>query len=1191
MNSSNGTEERSQLPINHAFRPIVDDANNAEGVQTPTQIVGLCNTLSSRSFLCLLAVQFLTVLNDNAFRWLAVAMMMPLLGTTPAIALGIVLSAIPFVLLTVPAGYLADHFSKATVICICKLVEIAGMLIGLMAISTGQIELLIPAICLNAAMVAVYSPSKSGILCEQVDESQLSMANGLMGLITVLAAAFGLQLGFLFASWVQPQPESIVVITAMIPVGATVLAIGVVGWLLSLGIRKLPVTDTTQTKSPNPIAETLTSFRQLRSDRRMYLAVLGIAFVWGASLLALMNTVRSGEADLRFTQQQIIWLAMLFLAGVGLGSILAGGMSRGHIELGIVALGAIGVAFWSIVLCLVDSDATTFLGSAFTVTSAPLLMLGLSVGLFDIPFEAFLQQRAKPLGIGKVVSLTNLLAFSGMLAVAGLSHTLQIVLVVSPRFLFLLLGLGAMAVAVLIIWLLLGETIRFFCLLLSYTIYRVRVYGLENIPRTGGAMLAPNHVSFADSVLLMMYVPRLTRFIAYARFVNHPKLNWLARIYGAIAIDSDSGPKSLIQSLRAGRDALSAGNLVCLFPEGALTRTGQLQAFQPGILKILQGTGAPVIPVYLGGLWGSITSFRGGKFFRKWPRRWPYPVSIHFGKPILQPKSTDEIRFAVQELGAHAVEADKPRELTPARHFVRSCKKSKKRVRVADSGGTELTGGRLLASVLALRRVLLRDVLSRDEQNVGILLPPTVGCALANLAVTLSGRAAVNLNYTMSEKDINYCAKDAGLKHVLTSRKLLEKKPLQLDVPFVFLEDLKEQVRGVDKLLAGMGAYAVPTSILERILGLTHTRLDDPITIIYTSGSTGEPKGVLLSHHNISATVDAADQVVQIKDSDVVLGVVPIFHSLGYVATFWMALCLNPKVVYHVNPLDAREIGKLAQDHGATILFGTPTFLRGYMKRVEKEQFSKLTLVVVGAEKLPVDLAEQFHNKFGITPSEGYGTTETTGPASVNIPNDRCGTAFHKGTKLGAVGKPLPGVVIRAVDPESREPLGMNREGLIEIKGPNIMLGYWNRPEKTAAVLKDGWYDTGDMGLVDDEGFVHITGRISRFSKIGGEMVPHLKIEECLLKITDDPGNADAGIQVAVTSVSDEKKGERLIVLHRSLTKPVSQIIDELSKCDLPNLWIPSHDSFLEVTEIPILGTGKLDLRGIKQLALEKANT
>ena len=1187
MNDSSPTEG-SPPSADPSEQQIADELNRAEWMHAPPQAALSHEPIASKSFLCLLAVQFLTVLNDNTFKWMAVAIAKPVLGATMALSLGMALFTIPFILLATPAGYLADRFSKARVIRACKVAEIVIMLLGFAAIILHQMEMLMAVIFLTGAMAALFSPSKSGSIPEQVDESQLSKANGLMGLMTVVPAAFGLLLGYQLASWIQPTPHSVITAGSTMPAAATVLLIAVVGWLLSLGIRPCPAADATRQAPLNPIAETLASLRHLKSDRPLLRAALGIAFFWTLSSLALTNMDQLGEADLRLTQTMTAWLGMSLVLGVGIGSMLAGWWSGGHVELGIVPLGALGIAFWSMMLCLAGWYGTSSPDFAFVASCISLFALGTCAGLFDVPLEAYLQQRAEPNHLGQVISATNFMAFSGMLGVTGLYYVLRNVLELTPSFIFLLAGLGTIPVAVYIILLLPGATLRFAFWLASHTVYRVRVYGLENIPKTGGAMLTSNHVTFADGVLLMMFIPRLTRFIIYADFVNNPRLNWLARIYEAIPIKADGGPKSLIQSLRTAREAISSGSLVCIFPEGQLTRTGQLQPFQPGMLKILQGTGAPIIPVHLGGLWGSIFSFRGGTFFKKWPRRWPYPVSIHFGKPIPQPKSAAEVRFAVQELGADAVEADKPRELTPARHFVRSCKKTMKRERIADSGGTSLTGGRLLASSLALRRVLRRDVLSRDEPQVGILLPPTVGCALANLAVTLSGRVAVNLNYTMSEKDINYCVRDAGLKHVLTSKKLLEKKPLQLDVPFVCLEDLKEKVSRLDKLLAGIGAFALPVSILEWLLGLTRTRMDDPITIIYTSGSTGEPKGVVLSQHNIAATIDAVDQVVQIKDSDVVLGVIPIFHSLGYLATFWLPMSLSPKVVYHINPLDAREIGKLAQDHGATILFGTPTFLRGYLKRVEKEQFSKLDLVVVGAEKLPVDLAEQFRNKFGILPSEGYGATETSGPASVNIPDHRSDSITQKGTKLGSVGRPLPGVIARAVNPETRQPLDSNKEGLIEIKGPNIMLGYWNRPEKTAAVLKNGWYDTGDMGMVDDEGFVHITGRLSRFSKIGGEMVPHLKIEECLSKIIDDPTNADASVQVVVTSVPDAKKGERLIVLHRPLTKPVSQIIDELSKCDLPNLWIPSQDSFLEVPEIPLLGTGKLDLRGIKQLALER---
>lgn len=1165
----------------------LDEAWNGEEL-SPPQLTHPREPLGSKSFLCLLAVQFLTVLNDNTFRWMVVPLAKPALGPAAALSLGLAGFTLPFILFATPAGYLADRFSKAWVIRTCKIAEIIIMLLGITAILSGQMALLFVVVVLTGAMAALFSPSKSGSIPEQVEESQLSQANGLMGLMTVVPAAFGFLLGNLLAYQAQPTTDAQITFGSLLPAVVTIMSIAIVGWLASLGIRFVPAADQTRKFPWNPFAETVTSIKLLASDRPLLRAALGIAFFWMLASLAQMNVDQLGQQELKMLPHRIGILGMMLVLGVGGGSVLAGRWSGGHVELGIVPLGAIGVAIWAMLLCLAGSYGPTSPDFAFYASCVSLCFLGASAGLFDIPLEAYLQHRSEPKQLGQVLSATNFLAFSGILVISGAYYWMIDVQKFSPSFVFLLAGLGTIPVAIYIILLLPGATLRFVVWLASHTIYRVRVQGLENIPKTGPALLTPNHVTFIDGILLMINLPRPTRFIVYADFVNNPKLNWLARMYDVIPIKADGGPKSLIQSLKIAREALNQGQLVCIFPEGQLTRTGQIQAFAPGMLKILQGTGAPVIPVYLHGLWGSIFSFRGGKFFWKRPRQWPYPVSILFGKPIAEPKDAHQIRFAVQELGATAMESAKSGELTPARLFIRSCKKTSKRPRMADSTGLELTGGKLLASALAFRRVLLRDVLAHDEKHVGILLPPTVGCGLANLAVTLARRVTVNLNYTMSEKDINYCIRDAGVKHVITSKKFLEKKLFNLDVPFVFLEDMKEQVRGIDRLLAGLGAFVLPAPILDRLLGLTRVKLDDPITAIYTSGSTGEPKGVLLSQHNISATIDAANQVFQVEDDDVVLGVVPIFHSLGYIAALWLPMCLTPKVVYHVNPLDAKEIGKLAQQHGVSILFGTPTFLRGYLKRCEKEQFHRLDLAVVGAEKLPVDLAEQFQAKFGILPSEGYGATETSGPAAVNIPDHRSGNVTQKGTKLGTVGRPLPGVIIRAVDPATREPLSVNQEGLLLIKGPNIMLGYWNHPEKTAATIIDGWYDTGDMGLVDDEGFVHITGRISRFSKIGGEMVPHLRIEECLSKICEDPANTDTGIQVAVTSVADAKKGERIIVLHKPLSKPVSQIIDELAREGLPNLWIPSTDSFIEVEEIPLLGTGKLDLRGMKQMALDR---
>jgi len=313
--------------------------------------------------------------------------------------------------------------------------------------------------------------------------------------------------------------------------------------------------------------------------------------------------------------------------------------------------------------------------------------------------------------------------------------------------------------------------------------------------------------------------------------------------------------------------------------------------------------------------------------------------------------------------------------------------------------------------------------------------------------------------------------------------------------------------------------------------------------------------------------------------------VLPFFHSFGYSVTMWGAMALGPAGIYHYNPLEARQIGKLAEKYGATVMLGTPTFLRGYLRKIEPEQFAKLDVVVVGAEKMPADLFEAFEKRFGIRPVEGYGTTELAPLVSVNIPPTRSVTHFHIDRLEGSVGRPVPGTAAKIVSPDDHSvELNAGEDGMLLISGPNVMLGYLGQEELTAQVIQDGWYVTGDIGHIDDLGFIHITGRQSRFSKIGGEMVPHIRIEEELATCLCE-GDQDDQLRVCVTAVPDEKRGERLIVLHLPTEKNVDEMRASLSKAGLPNLFIPSNDSFFQVDEIPLLGTGKLDLKGARDLA------
>ena len=525
------------------------------------------------------------------------------------------------------------------------------------------------------------------------------------------------------------------------------------------------------------------------------------------------------------------------------------------------------------------------------------------------------------------------------------------------------------------------------------------------------------------------------------------------------------------------------------------------------------------------------------------------------------------------------------RTIVLPRAFLRQCRKTLFAKKVADSTGMEMTGGSLLMRTLIFRRLLLRRVLANDERFVGLLIPPSGGGVLANAAVTLAGRVAVNLNYTVPSEILNYCIAQCGIRHVLTSRKFMERFDFKLDAQLVYLEDFREQVTLADKLVAALDAYVLPSAILERWLGLHKIKLDDLLTIIYTSGSTGKPKGVMLTYNNIGTNVAAIEDTLQLGARDTVCGILPFFHSMGFTVALWAVLGLEVKGAYHFSPLDAKIIGKLCQDHRITIILSTPTFLRSYIRRCTPEEFATVNLVITGAEKLPNDLLAVFEERFGVRPMEGYGTTELSPVVSVNVPPARAGGGSTAMARVGTVGKPIAGVRAKIIDHETGKDLGVGQSGMLLIAGPNVMQGYYQMPEQTAKVMRDGWYVTGDMGMIDAEGFIHITGRLSRFSKIGGEMVPHIHVEEILQKILSDD---EEKLAVAVTALPDERKGERLIVFYLPTDKTPQQITKELTAAGLPNLWVPSADSFFQVEQIPVLGTGKLDLQAIKELAKSK---
>jgi acyl-[acyl-carrier-protein]-phospholipid O-acyltransferase/long-chain-fatty-acid--[acyl-carrier-protein] ligase len=480
-----------------------------------------------------------------------------------------------------------------------------------------------------------------------------------------------------------------------------------------------------------------------------------------------------------------------------------------------------------------------------------------------------------------------------------------------------------------------------------------------------------------------------------------------------------------------------------------------------------------------------------------------------------------------------------------------------------------LTGSLLIANWAHTRR---------DEEMIGVLLPPGVDAALVNIGITLAGRVPVNLDVTASSEEMATARERCRIRTVVTSRVSLANAKLAAKDGMIFVEDILTRAGRIARLRALVAARLAPAFLLSGTV-----RPDSLATVIFSSGVTGTPKGAMLSHYNLLANIEAIAQLYWIHDRDRIVGVLPFFHSFGYAVTMWFPLIAGCGVIYHPDPSDAQTIGELVAKYRATLLLATPAFCSVYTHKCSKEQFASLRYVLVGAEKLREPLAEAFREKFGVELLEGYGCTEMAPVVAVSAPNFVAGKNTQLGNKPGTVGQPLPGVAARVVDPSTFAPLPCNREGLLLVKGSNRMIGYLGEPERTAEVFHDGWYITGDIAAIDDEGFIHITDRLSRHSSIAGEMVPHLRIEEALAGILGDA-------PYAVTAIADGQDGERLAALYVHDLSP-AELWQRLSETDLPRLWIPRQDSLYRVESLPLLGSGKLDLRGLKARAEQRAAT
>ncbi len=1110
--------------------------------------------------------------SDFMFRSMVVFTLVRAVGATDDSAkvgsiasIAAMLFAVPFFVAPGQFGAISDRFSKRSVAVAMKYFEIAITAFAGIAFYTAEPVLLWGTLFLLACHSAQFSPCKYGIIPESVPEEKLSMVNGMVQGSTMIAVVAGGGLAGPLFVWLYNRD-------AVYMVSPIMVMLSVCGLFAAQRMFAPPPANPGQSIPLNPYKGLGDHVRLFWKDRWLGLAVLIYTFFWGLAQLIQVNLVPFGYTTLGIDETKISLILASVSLGIGAGSITAGRVSRGKVEPGLVPLGTLGVALCSLLLSV----------HWYNYWGALLLLFGIGFfgGLFDVPSAAMIQQRSNPAIRGRIITTANLFTWIAI-GGAGAIYYVFTTIGFEPTTVFLISGLGTLAFGAFVMVAQPLFFLRTVLWLISNTIYRIRVFGRTNIPETGGALLVANHTSFLDALVIMASIDRRVRFVMHRGEYDVPWIKPLARIMGAIPVSTGGGPREVVQSLRSATESLSAGDLVCIFAEGQITRSGQLMPFRRGFDRIMKGVEAPIIPVHVDNVWGTLFRFVEGKFLWKWPNRIPFPIMIGFGRPMAPDSNAYQLRAAIQELGT---EAYSDPDLMPRllhRQFVRKVRRHPFQMLIADTRSGQLSAIKTLAGALILARKL-RPLLARDEEMVGLLLPQSVGATLTNVALTFLGKVPVNLNYTASAESITGAAQQCKMQHVITSRAFLEQMPVAVPGEAIYLEDVMKTVEKKDRIRALLMALFMPVRAIERSLGAPESRSpNDLATVIFSSGSEGEPKGVMLTHYNVAKNIEAAMQVFPHKKGDCLVGMLPFFHSFGYTATLWLALTsANFRVFFHPNPLESRAIGEMIQKYKGTIMFSTSTFLHGFIRRCTPEQMASLRFVITGAEKLAPRVRDAFKEKFGIEPLEGYGTTECSPIVSLNLPDVRAPGFYLKGTKRGSIGLPLPGISVRIVDPDTREILQNGRAGVLMVKGPNVMRGYLGHPEKTNQVLQDGWYETGDISTIDEDGFITITDRLARFSKIGGEMVSHTKIEDEMHKVLNETER-----KLAVAGVPDDNKGERLVVLHTLTDEEFDTLLSKMDQTGLPNLWLPKSKAFYKVDLIPILGSGKMDLKAVKELA------
>jgi len=706
---------------------------------------------------------------------------------------------------------------------------------------------------------------------------------------------------------------------------------------------------------------------------------------------------------------------------------------------------------------------------------------------------------------------------------------------------------------------------------------KLELHGESNIP-LGGILIIPSRLSFQDLLHLEKLLSGRKLVYLIDRALDYDPLlqaHLEKEDTHAVEFSSDENSKAVFK--KEIHQYLAEGSVVVFIPGAAHTRSGQNLTIPAETLKFLTSAGAPVLPLSVDHPEETALGVESRSEVER--------IVLSFGEPLQREAAT--LANYTENLLIAAETAYSARPILKSHlawEILRGLKKHGSAAEIIDGlDGSRLRFDKLLAAGIVLSKVIRKET---QKKRVGIILPPGKGGILSNLAVLLAGKVPVNLNFTAGEKAISSCIAQADIDKFITADPFVGKMTSFSWPPndqLILLDRILPPMKGKIGLWLALSKL-LPAGLIASLLKLPQKGGAEEAVLLFTSGSSGDPKGVILSHRNLLANVNQFGSRIDLRSDDRVLGCLPLFHSFGCTVTMWYPMIEGVSVVTYPSPLEVAKLAELIEEHSLSLLIATPTFLRGYLRKATKEQLDCLKMVITGAEKLPKKVAESFEDRFGKPVLEGYGLTETSPVTNVNLP-DALRPEGARGPvlpnhRLGSVGQFIPGIAVRITDPETGEPLSLHSPGMIWLRGANIFEGYLNQAEKTASVMKGGWFKTGDLGRLDEDGFLYIEGRLSRFSKIGGEMVPHETVEDLINKAL---GHAEDERRIAIVGVPDEAKGEALILLSSNPDIDLTDLRTKLSAAGIPALWIPKK--VVDVEEIPILASGKLDIKGCEERA------